>query len=255
MTLFLVKVIDFLVEPLGFGLAVVLLGGVVTRWAWRTGYTLVGTGVAVLWLLSTPWMGKALIGSLEASFPPRPADMVPTADAIVVLGGGVGPATAPRLYPDLNDAGDRLWYGARLYRAGVASRVLVPGGRPPGRVNAGSPAMKTLLADWGIPADSIVVEPQSRTTYENARLTAQLCRERGLDEIVLVTSASHMWRSLATFRTTDLTVLPAPTDYRAVERPFTLLSVLPDANGLSLSTAAAHEYVGYLYYELRGWID
>jgi len=255
MSLFLVKVLDFVLEPLGAGLLLVLLGLGVSIKRHSAGHALVAAGALGLWILATPWMGETLIGSLESQFPPDSVEAVPAADAIVVLGGGVGPTVPPRLYPDLNDAGDRLWHGTRLYRAGVAPRIILSGGTPPGRTAPGAPAMKRLLTDWKVPADSILVEPESNTTYENARFTAALCRKRGIDEVVLVTSAAHMRRALATFRSTALDVVPAPTDYRAVREPFTLMSVLPDADGLSMSTAAAHEYVGYLYYQLRGWID
>lgn len=255
MTLFLVKVLDFLLKPLGVSLFLVLLGlGVATRRR-RAGAALVGAGALALWVLATPWMGNVLVGSLERQFPPSSVDDVPEADAIVVLGGGVGPAVPPRPYPDLNDAGDRLWHGVRLYRANVASRIIVTGGSPPGSAGPGAPAMRTLLTDWRVPPDSIIVEARSKTTYGNARYTAALCRKRGIDEVVLATSATHMRRALATFRSTDLDVTPAPTDYRAVQEPFTVMSLLPDANSLSMSTAAVHEYVGYLYYQLRGWIE
>lgn len=255
MSLVLVKVLDFALEPLGFGLLVILLGLLVSTKHRVAGQILVGTGALALWILATPWMGDVLVGSLEQRFAPRAPDEVPTADAIVVLGGGVGPATSPRLYPDLNDGGDRLWYGARLYRANAAPRVIVTGGAPPGRSAPTAPAMKILLVDWGVPADSILVESRSNTTYENARFTAKLARTRGLEQIILVTSAAHMRRAFATFRSTSLKIFPAPTDYRKIREPFTVMSLLPDADGLSKSTTAAHEYVGHLYYDLRGWID
>lgn len=255
MSLFLVKVLDFVLEPLGFGLLLMILGLGVSAKQRAAGYALMATGAMALWILATPWMGETLIGSLESRFPPDSVETVPTADAIVVLGGGVGPTVPPRLYPDLNNAGDRPWRGAQLYRADVAPRIIVTGGAPPGRTRSASPDTKRLLMDWQVPGDSVLVESESNTTYENARFTAALCRERGIDEVVLVTSAAHMPRALATFRSTPLEVVPAPTDYRAVQEPLTLMSVLPDADGLSMSTAAAHEYVGHLYYRLRGWID
>ena len=257
MSLVLVKVIDFLVEPLGFGLVVVLLGLALSTRFRRPGLGVVGIGVIWLWLLATPWMGDTLLRSLESRFPPTSPNAVPSADAIVVLGGGIAPATAPRLYPDLNEAGDRLWYGARLFRAGTASKLIVSGGRPPGRSAPASPAMQKMLVDWQVPMDAIIMEAESRTTYGNARHTAALCRTQEIDEIVLVTSAAHMRRALATFRSTapQLQIHPAPTDYRAVQEPFTPADVVPDADGIMQSTAATHEYVGYLYYKLRGWID
>jgi uncharacterized SAM-binding protein YcdF (DUF218 family) len=115
--------------------------------------------------------------------------------------------------------------------------------------------MATLMESWGVPADSILRESRSTTTHTNAVYTAQLCRERGIDRIVLVTSAWHMRRALATFRATGLTVVPAPADHQGFHDPFTLLSVLPDAEALRDTTRAVHEVLGLAYYGWNEWLD
>lgn len=253
--LFFVKLIDFAATPLGLGLLLGLLGCAVAVRSRTAGLSLVGAGLIFLWIISTVWMGDWLLGTLEARFPPRPADSLRSADAIVALGGGVSPAAAPRVYPNLHEGADRLWHAARLYHAGVAPVVIVSGGNPPGRVAPTAPAMKTLMASWNVPPDSVLLESKSNTTHGNAVYTARLCEKRGIDRVVLVTSASHMRRAVATFRTTDVTVIPAATDYRVVQRPVSLLSVVPDVEGLFNSTTAFHEYVGYVYYRWRGWIE
>ena len=50
-------------------------------------------------------------------------------DAIVVLGGSIGPAVPPlRPDPQLYDSSDRVWHAARLFHRGVAPRIIVSGG-------------------------------------------------------------------------------------------------------------------------------
>lgn len=256
MTLFFVKLIDFAVKPLGIALIAMITGLALSRRHWPAGASIGGFGILFLWICATPWMGDTLIRSLEERFPPQPVDSVETADAIVALGGGVGRSTPPRRHPDLYDGADRVWHAARLYKARVAPTLLVTGGAPPGVSGTAAPAMQEVLESFGVPSDSVLLESESKTTHGNALYTARICAERGIDRVVLVTSAAHMRRALASFRTTApaLDIRPVATDYQAVRDPFTLLSLVPSADELQLSTTAFHEYVGYLYYRLRGWI-
>jgi uncharacterized SAM-binding protein YcdF (DUF218 family) len=181
---------------------------------------------------------------------------VPTADAIVVLGGSVGMPLPPRVYPDLNDAADRVWHAARLYRAGKAPLVIASGGTMPWEDQRYREAtvMRTLLADWGVPSDAILLEASSANTYQNATNTAALTKKHGVERVLLVTSALHMRRALATFRSAGVNAVPVATDYQVTRTERTLLDAAPSAEALAGSTAAIREYVGYLVYAWRGWI-
>ena len=57
-----------------------------------------------------------------------PLEPVPTADAIVVLGGAVAPALAPRPWVEVSEAGDRILYAARLYNQAKAPKLILSGG-------------------------------------------------------------------------------------------------------------------------------
>ena len=84
---------------------------------------------------------------------------------------------------------------------------------------------------------------------------APLLAELGAERVLLVTSALHMPRSVATFRTVGIEVTPAPTDFKVVRDPGGSRAKrwLPNAEALHESTLAIHEYVGQLAYWLRGW--
>ena len=256
MSLFVTKLLSLFVHPLSLGLLLVGTGGVVmVRWR-RGGVVLVVGGVLVLWAFSAPLASDWLRGRLEGQHPPTRAGALPSAEAAVVLGGGVSPPRPPRIHPDLNDAADRVWHAARLYHAGKVPLVIASGGtqpwkRPDARE---APATNVLLQDWGVPGDAILLESNSANTYENATRTAELMDRRGLDCVLLVTSALHMPRALAVFRSAGIRAVPAPTDVQVGDRNYTVLDVLPDAGALAGSTAAIREYVGYLVYDWRGWI-
>jgi uncharacterized SAM-binding protein YcdF (DUF218 family) len=214
--------------------------------------------VLALWALSTPRIADALVAGLERTYlPARPADL-PQADAIVLLGGALGAPLPPRLAPDLSEGADRVLHAARLFRAGRAPLLVASGGNPP-HLGAEAPEgadMADLLVEWGVPREAIVTEGASLDTHENAVETARLLETRGARRILLVTSALHMPRAAAAFRQTGLEVVPAPTDYQAVDaREATLLDWLPDADALERSRNALKEHLGRLWYRLRGWGD
>lgn len=256
MSLFLSKVLSLLIHPLFLGLLLVGAGGILACWWKRWGLGVVAVGGLILWGASMPVVSHRLQGALEAQYPPRHAADAPTAGAIVVLGGAVGAPLPPRVYPDLGGASDRVWHAARLYEAGKAPVVVASGGTLPWKNQAfrEAPIMKQLLVDWGVPADSILTESNSANTHQNAVNTAALLKEKDIDRVLLVTSALHMRRALATFRSAGVNATPAATDYRAVAGTTTILDWVPSAGALQGSTATIREYVGYVVYWWRGWI-
>lgn len=256
MSLFLSKVLSLFIHPLSLGLLLLLGGAALMYWRRAVGVAAIGVGLLVVWGPSTPLFADWLRGTLESRYPPARAEAAPTAEAIVTLGGAVGVARPPRVYPDLGGAADRVWHAARLYNAGKAPLVIASGGTLPWKDQTfrEAPVMKRLLESWGVPGDSVLLESSSANTYQNATRTAELMARRGIERVLLVTSALHMRRALATFRSAGVEAVPAATDYRVVEGPHTLLSLLPSAGALAGSTAAIREYVGYVVYDWRGWI-
>jgi uncharacterized SAM-binding protein YcdF (DUF218 family) len=128
MFLFLSKLLPLLVYPLG--LAVALLGitiGLAWRRRPRWAIATATTALLILLLSSNAWVATRLTQSLEwRHLPPNP---VPTADAIVVLGGSTRSAIYPRPWVDLMESGDRVLHGIRLYQAGKAPKLIFSGGR------------------------------------------------------------------------------------------------------------------------------
>ena len=246
------SIITQLLSPLGSSL---LLGGVallLLRFAqtvvWRrAGWGLVLFAFSWLWLWSMPVASEALRGRIEAAAGPRVLAEVEPAEVAVVLGGGVsGPRPPLRYSPDLGAASDRVWYAARLYRAGKARRVVLSGGVVPTGDGSEAEAMRRFLCDLGVPEQAIVLEPESVNTRTNASFTHQLLAQEGQRRIVLVTSALHMPRARRIFERAGFEVLPAPTDFEVIDMPFTLLRLLPNADALAGSARAIKELVGYV---------
>ncbi|HKL54179.1 MAG TPA: YdcF family protein [Wenzhouxiangellaceae bacterium] len=216
---------------------------------WRFGKTLVVLALAALWLLSTPVVSDALRYSLERRFPPMDIKRVPSADAIVVLGGGMQPPTSRNPYPDLGAAADRYWHAWRLWRAGKAPEIVVSGGALPWRdaVATEADAAVRFLTDLGVPTNRILLESASLDTYQNAQMTEAVLRTRGARKVLLVTSALHMRRALARFEPIPgIEFVPVATDHEVAADPPGLIRWLPDTDALDGSRRALKEYMGFL---------
>jgi uncharacterized SAM-binding protein YcdF (DUF218 family) len=116
------------------------------------------------------------------------------AEAIVVLGCG----SASRLER-------RVECGVGLYRRAVAPLLVLSGGGRGAEPEA--VIMRRLALAAGLPDAALVVETGSRNTWENARETTGLLRQRGLSRIVLVSDRVHLPRAALLFRLAGLSIV------------------------------------------------
>lgn len=252
--LYLSKVATVWLTPIGFCLTLALMGLALAVRGRRGGLGLVLVALLLLWVAAMPIAAQLALGGLEARYPAVAAEAAPTADVAIVLGGGVRGPVPPRPGPDLGEAADRVLYAAELFKARKVERVLVSGGNFGWGAETAPEAetIRALLIGWGVPEDRIFTGSASRTTAENAREVATMWPTLGATSALLVTSAAHMPRALASFRKAGLPVTPAPTDIRVVSQPFNALDILPDADALKQSSDAMKEVIGYFVYWLRG---
>lgn len=217
------------------------------------GRLLIVIALAALYIFSTPFFANKLMAGLETY--PALSDRAIAgagAQAIVVLGGGLY-SDAPEYGSDT--ANDRLLLRLR-YAAWLSRRSGLPvipsggsakeGGLPEARI-----AKQILEQEFGVRVTA--VEDQSRTTWDNARMTRKLLEKMGIGKVLLVTQAWHMPRALASFRQAGVDVIPAPTVfYHKKEDPEQRLSDwLPDPTALLYSYFALHEYLGRAWYQIR----
>ena len=223
---------------------------------WKT-VSLLGFSLLWLTLAANPKFAAVLYHQLENRHPPLTISDTPTADVIITLGGNLAPPQPPRLNVELVQASDRLLHSARLFHAGKAPKIILSGGNvfPQTQIQSEAIYAAQLLSEWGVSTSAILIEGRSRTTYENALYTRQLMDKHGFKHALLVTSASHMPRALATFRNQNINVTPSATDILITsnDNP-AVLSWLPSNSALSITTKAIHEYLGIWVYRLRGWI-
>ncbi len=259
--LFFSKLIPLFFYPLGL-VSLLLILIIFLSWKQRSWIQLpAALSLIIILVCGNIWVSQALMRSLEWQNLP-PAEM-PKAEAIVILGGGIAPATYPRSMPEVSEAGDRVLYGAKLYRDGKAPLVIASGGRIEW-LGGGSPEaedMATLLEMMGVPQSAIIEEPDSLNTYENGVNVQKILKQQGIKEVLLVTSAFHMPRSRRIFEKLGVNVIPAPTDFsitKDTNANFDLRQVLiylfPDTASLNQTVIALKEYLGLFIYSLKGWV-
>jgi uncharacterized SAM-binding protein YcdF (DUF218 family) len=261
MFLFLSKLLPLFFYPLGLS-CVCLAIAVLTFWRRpRFAAGAVALALSVLLLASNTFLARGVVRSLERRF--LPATVMPKAEAIVVLGGCTQSRLSPRPWVEVVESGDRLLYGAKLYREGQAPWLILAGGRVdwrhPGQ--AESVDMAELIQTMGVPSSAILQDPWSLNTRENAVNVKKILETHQLrGPVLLVTSAMHMPRAIAIFRQLKIDAIAAPTDFLVADlgqRPSimaSLLEMVPNVEALEMTTQACKEYLGLCIYRLRGWL-
>ena len=248
------KLLNLLIYPLGIS----LLLGFLSLLLWtlnKNRFSAVFLIFALSWLMlwSLNPVADYITNLLEKQSAHQAVENLAEADVILVFGGVMQPVTEKHPYPNIGAASDRVWHAARLYHAGKAPKIILSGGHNDWQIDIATQAeaMREFLMALGVPSESIILEMQSRNTYENAYYCAQIMQMTGMNSAILVTSVLHMPRFLAVLQTQNVDALPAATDFEVYER---YPRWIPNAGALSRSTQALHELIGFWVYDWRGWI-
>jgi uncharacterized SAM-binding protein YcdF (DUF218 family) len=220
----------------------------------RLGFALCLTSTLLTLAFGLTPLANVPMALLEDRFPQPVVSEPPT--GVIMLGGPVDVDLSPaRNTVTMNDAAERVTDTAALAVRFPQARVFLSGGSghfgDPG-ANTESALTKKLLVQLGIPAERIEMEEKSRTTAENARYSLEALKPKPGERWLLVTSASHMPRSVGAFRAVGFDVIPYPVDYRTYG--LSRLAEFPDsvADGFELVDTAAHEWIGLVGYWLTG---
>ena len=111
---------------------------------------------------------------------------------IIILGSGLFGDKVPPLLAQRLDKGLAIY--EKFNRKPV---IIVSGGQGDDELISEAEAMTRYLMEKGVPADSILLENKSRTTFENLTFSKQLMLAQGLeqDRVVLVTNSFHALRA------------------------------------------------------------
>ena len=242
--------VNSLVTPPGSCLGCTLLGFGILRWRKKLGWWLVALGLFGSWLTSTPLLAGTLLRSLQVDAPLRVDGDLPPADAIVVLGAGVSREADEFGAMTVDSVGlERLRYAALLHRRTGRPILVTAGPAEPGDPPVAELMARVLEDEFGVPVRWR--ETTAENTAENARASAALLTESGIERVYLVTHAWHMPRARLSFERAGLPIVAAPTAFRAPQS-LTLASLLPSAKAVRDSSWAFHEWIGRLWYAIGG---
>lgn len=209
----------------------------------------------LLFIFGTPLLPNALTHSLESRYP-RTASLA-QADTVVVLSGMVSLRKSSPGQIEFGEGVDRILAGIHLLKEGSAKRLILSGGSGDLYDQSKSEArlLEGFALELGVPQEKLFVEPASRNTYENALYTKALMEELGIDDIILVTSASHLPRAMGCFRKLGIEPIPYGVDYHA-RMPYRpgLHDIIPNEGNFRQTSYALHEYIGILMYKVSGYL-
>ncbi|MCP5356845.1 MAG: YdcF family protein [Pseudomonadales bacterium] len=219
----------------------------------RSGRLLLGVtcllALLVAWLPLGEWLGAPL----ESRFPSSPA-LPPNVDGVIVLGGFIdSPRSAAWQQVQLNEAGERWERFTQLARRYPQARLVVTGGSGAlgGQHMKETDSIPALMQQAGLGDREILLETESRNTWENVVLSRELVNPQADEHWLLVTSAAHMPRAVGIFCAQDWPVTPVPVDFRT-ERNGLWRVELRFAEHLLSLREATHEWVGLLAYFVTG---
>lgn len=236
---------------LSFLLGLLLL---MTQWQRLAKSLLWLTSFVSLMVLLYP-VGDWLIEPLERQYS-QPITMPEQVDGIILLGGGEDlKRSLSWQVAELGLAADR--YVATKKLADLYSNVPVyfTGGSGSLRLQntkGEASVAEVLLTDLDIAKERLVLETQSRNTYENFMLLKPLLATKG--RYLLVTSAFHMPRSVAIAEKVGIDVIPYPVDYRSNRADMRYIE-LDLFDHLKSLEPAVSEWIGLFAYRLSGKID
>lgn len=249
------KILGALAQPLAWVAALLFLGLILFSRRPLLARRLMGIALALLLLMGWQPLPDLLIRHLEQQY----AEMPPQADlrsyvGAIVLGGATesGYVAQAHTQPLLNGAAERMTAPVAALLRNPHLRVVFTGGE--GALLGTGPSeadrAQVFFDSLNLSGKRVEYESASRTTYENAVLTAQLPGMDKTQRWLLVTSAWHMPRSMATFIKTGWNVSAYPVDFRTgASTPWTEYSLKGGAERWEL---VLHEWLGLAAYRATG---
>ncbi len=241
------KVLPLFLLPFGIVCLLVVLALVLKKW-WPA---IMAFGL--FYLCSISAVSDRLMRFLESRYPVVPVAQAGPADAVVVLGGILGPANAEGTMPNWSDSVDRFEAGVAIMQAGRADRLIFTGARRSwlGRETTEGEELRKLAIARGVPADKILVTRFIDNTATEAAAIGERMKAGRLQRVVLVTTAWHMPRAVYLFRKAGVDCQPFPVDFHAdPTRSLEWLDFVPSAGAWQGTETALREVYGYAFYRL-----
>jgi uncharacterized SAM-binding protein YcdF (DUF218 family) len=249
------KIVAPLFFPVPLCLEILLLGLILLWFSkkQKAGKIIVSVGVALIIMFSFGTIQDILLHSLENKYPPLlNIQEVHDVRWVVVLGGGN--ISDPKLPANGQISGaslSRLVEGIRIQKKLPKCKLILSGGKTFDNV-PNAEVMADVASMLGISDSDMVLESDSKDTKDEAILIKKIVKN---EKFILVTSASHMLRSMALFQKLGMQPIPAPIDHAIKTRHLiSPSSLFPNSGKISNAERIVYEYLGLVWAKLRGQI-
>lgn len=248
-----------IVAPIFFPLPLcmeILLLGLFLLWftsKQKAGKIVITVGVGLFVAFSYGIFQGILLQSLENKYPPLISlENVEGVKWVVVLGGG---HTSDPKFPVTDQISKsslfRLVEGIRIHKKLPDSKLVLSGGRAFDPV-PNAKVMANIASILGVDESKIVLEPNSRDTKDEALLVQKIVKN---NKFILVTTASHMPRSIALFSKLGMRPIPAPIEhFMKQNQELNPGAFFPNSGRISSAERIFYEYFGLAWAKLRGQI-
>ncbi len=248
MFFFFSKLVYFFIAPLNWIIALLI-------WIFFTKSKVIKKRLSVVIIVFVLFFGNEIIYiKLVTAWQAKPVQIheLDNYEAGILLGG----LSSFDKYGNgfLNSATDRLVEISILYKSQKIKKIIISGGS----VYKDRPKEADFLYKkfvlLGIPAQDLIIENHSRTTFENAMYTKKIIDSIQMQPpFVLVTSALHIPRAEKVFTKAGLPVIAFPSDFRVLDKKFDFDDYfIPKLNTINDWAMFLKEVIGMLGYKLFG---
>jgi uncharacterized SAM-binding protein YcdF (DUF218 family) len=257
----LFKVIEALLYPIGLIWAALIIAAIYSARKRRRGFWVFVSLAAFLTIFGCTPVPYLLLASLERQYVKATLEASPQVDAVVVLGGQLKHSPYEAAGFTTAFGVDRIATGVQMLLSGKARVLVFGGGHVPianGTFSEGE-RVKELFAQWKLSPGEVITLQSSTNTRDEAVHFSELAVQKGWTNVVLVTSAYHLPRAVASFKKAGVHVHPVACDFRGMPAlsygflGFHGFQPVPTTEPLAVTGLYIHEMIGRVVYKIKGW--
>jgi len=174
----------------------------------------------------------------------------------VVLTGVANNEKTPKDRVYFNKGADRVTHAIMLYNRGIIKKILISGGTGSLRKVDYREAdqLKNVFIELGVPESQIVLENNSKNTFESAQHVKQILTTKNHinQKILLITSSFHMRRARGCFVKASIETDIFPVDFYSGPTQLSVDSIIPNPDALKKWSVVMHEITGIVAYKIMG---
>lgn len=160
-----------------------------------------------------------------------------TADAAIVLGAAVWNGYPSPVFEE------RIKHSIKLYHSGQVNTLIFTGGIGAGDSKSEAAVAMEYALNSGVPAEAIIVEKQSKFTFENLRFASELMVVNQIERVLIVSDPLHMRRAMMIAKDVGIKAMPSPTETSRYQSYHSKIKML---------LSETYYYIGY---QLRKWFQ